>query len=585
MFNKNTVLSWSAGRLALICFGLLFIFFYSFYVSENKKEINHVDHILHHAAKLALKSQVNESPPSSDEVINLLAKKYDAFVYIVNNHGLMLHSSIPSTHQFSDIETLDKLTLNPDTSVYTNTDYNTGKRFIRCHLPYLSPELPTETTFLIIDKVLQLENPYLSSISPALWKSLLITISILVFYIFIIAYPTGVQVQAIQEAFLDKNTDHHPNYTGIVELMKIRQTQDFLLRTTKNEHSKLTTEIQHWESFFNTIPAGLILVDNENTIINANELSFQLFRAKPLLKTKGTFLMAAYKNSDLSRLSNEFIKSEDEFSETEIQVIRQGEALDLNIKLVRIPLNQRQQNGLIIVINDITRVRQLEKLRKDFVSNVSHELKTPITVTLGFLEGLEDCLDDPEQARYFFKIIQRNTHRLNNIIQDLLTLSRLETQEKIKHFGYDKKDFLDTLNNTIELVSEEIKEKKAKLDTDIFSYQIKLNHGLIELAVRNLLENAIRYSDPNKAVINLSMSHTDKYLRIKISDNGPGIPSQFHERIFQRFFRIDESRDRNTGGSGLGLSIVKHIIQLHQGSIVVDSTVGQGTCFTLLIPK
>ncbi|MDD7985514.1 PAS domain-containing sensor histidine kinase [Lentisphaera marina] len=586
MFNKSTVLTWSTWRLAFISFSLLFIFFYAFYLRENKKEINYVDPMLNHAAKLVLNSQISESPLSSDEIISTLAKEHDAFVYVVNNHGLMLHSSIPSIHQFSDINTLDKLTLNPDTFVYTNTDYSTGKHFIRCYLPYLSPELPTEPTFLIIDKALQLDNPYLKSLVPALWKALIISSIILIFYVWIIAAPIAVQVQAIQDGFIDENGDSHPNYTGIVELMKIRQTQDSFLRHAKENHEQLNTEIQHWEGFFNTIPAGLILVDHENSIINANERSFKLFHVKALSKPKGAFLMAAYKNSDLSRLSNDFIKSEDEFSETEIQVIRQGEELNLNVKLVRISLNQHEEeNGLIIVINDITRIRQLEKLRKDFVSNVSHELKTPITVTLGFLEAFEESLDDPDQARYFFNIIQRNTHRLNNIIQDLLTLSRLETQEKIKRFGYEKKDILNTLNNTIDLVSEEIKERNVDLETDIFAHEVKLNHGLIELAIRNLLENAIRYCDPENAKVKLTMTRKDKELRIKVSDNGPGIPNQFHERIFQRFFRIDESRDRNTGGSGLGLSIVKHIIQLHQGSIVVDSTLGQGTSFTLVIPK
>ncbi|WDE97119.1 PAS domain-containing sensor histidine kinase [Lentisphaera profundi] len=585
MAFNDTVLAWSTKRLFAFCFCLAFVYFFYTQSSKNKQVPDYNELIMSDASSLIFENQIILKPLASDELIKELATKHDAFVYIVNIHGLMLYASTPSSHQFNDLEILDKLVFKPELTIYQNVDYNSGKNFLRFYLPYATPELPTETTFLIIDKTFYTTNPYISALKPALFYALLASSLLSLIFSLFIARPIGQQINSIKLAFGQQNDEHRPNYKGIPELMKIRQTQDSLHRKNTQRQLKQSTEIQYWESFFNAIPTGLIIVNQDNSIINANQESFNLFKTPSIAQPKGTFIMAAYKNSDLSRLSNDFIASGQEFNETEIQVFRQGDERKLNMKLVRIPLRNGKGHGLIIVINDITRIRQLENTRKEFVSNVSHELKTPITVTLGFLETLEDCLDDPEQAQYFLKIIKRNTHRLDNIIQDLLTLSRLETQEKEQVIGYEKKDILKSLNSTIDLVSEELKSNHVKLECQIYSHDLKLNHGLIELAVRNLLENAIRYSDPDNAVIKLNMSHTDQNLTIKISDNGPGIPSQFHERIFQRFFRVDESRDRNTGGSGLGLSIVKHIIQLHNGSINIDSNVGQGSCFILVIPK
>ena len=585
MLNSHTVLTWSCKRLFAFCFFLSFVYFFTTYSKENKQTPDFANQIIGDASATIFRNSMAIEPLASDLLVKSLAEKHSAFAYIVNIHGLMLYASTPSTHQFNDLTVLDKLTFNPDIDLFQNKDHDTGKQFIRCYLPYSTPELPTEKTFLIIDKSFYTFNPYTSALSPTIQSSLIVSLLLTGLFALFVSLPIGRQLNSIQEAFEHEPHDEQPDYKGIPELMKVRQTQDQISKRHRSVLRKLKTEIQYWESFFGAIPAGLIIVDQENSIINANKLSFELFKAPQMAKPRGAFLMAAYKNSAFSRLSHDFIEANKEFEETEMQVFRQGEERNLNIKLVRIPLEQRSEHGLIIVINDITHIRQLENVRKEFVSNVSHELKTPITVTMGFLEAMEDCLDDPDQAAYFFKIIKRNTLRLNNIIQDLLTLSRLETHERIKHFGYDEKDIVETLNNTLELTSEEAKEKQAKISTNIYSKKIKANHGLIELAIRNLLENAIRYSDPQEAQVKLKLSESDEHLCIRVSDNGPGIPVQFQERIFQRFFRIDESRDRNTGGSGLGLSIVKHIAQLHGGTIELNSSVGHGTQFTLKIPK
>jgi len=204
---------------------------------------------------------------------------------------------------------------------------------------------------------------------------------------------------------------------------------------------------------------------------------------------------------------------------------------------------------------------------------------------MGFLEAMEDCLDDPDQIKYFHKIIKRNTHRINDIIQDLLVLSKLEIDEKNKSFGFMKKDIANTFKSIIDITSDEIDAKNVSLVSNFEEQEIIANHSLVELAIRNLLENAIRYSDKDKPIVTLSLADSENHWIIRVSDNGPGIHPKFQGRIFERFFRMDESRDRNTGGSGLGLSIVKHIAQLHNGKIHLDSRLGSGCTFSLYLPK
>ena len=143
----------------------------------------------------------------------------------------------------------------------------------------------------------------------------------------------------------------------------------------------------------------------------------------------------------------------------------------------------------------------------------------------------------------------------------------------------------ETLNNIIELTSEEIKEKNVSLIKGFKTCSIVANHSLVELAVRNLLENAIRYSDRENPIVTLTLADSEDHWIVRVSDNGPGIPPKFQASIFERFFRLDESRDRSTGGSGLGLSIVKHIAQLHRGTITLDSRLGYGCSFSLYISK
>jgi len=240
--------------------------------------------------------------------------------------------------------------------------------------------------------------------------------------------------------------------------------------------------------------------------------------------------------------------------------------------------------GAVLVLYDITELKKLEIMRKDFVANVSHELKTPITSIKGFAETLlEEDMDNPEKRKEFLSIIYNESNRIQLLIEDLLTLSKLEKDE----FKLELTDV--SIEDIIQEVVPIVKYKAREADIT-FTYQIEadmepliLDKERIKQVIINLLDNAISYTLP-EGKVRLKVYQDNGYLRIQIQDNGIGIHQDVLPRIFERFYRVDKARSRNTGGTGLGLAIVKHIIEVHDGEIDVDSHLGKGSLFTVSIP-
>lgn len=233
----------------------------------------------------------------------------------------------------------------------------------------------------------------------------------------------------------------------------------------------------------------------------------------------------------------------------------------------------------VFTIFDITSIKKFEEIKRDFVKDASHELKTPITVIKGFIETIESEV----KSKNYLEIIKRNIDRMINIINDLLLLSKLEEKKEIE---IKKFDFKETIERTIKIFENKIKEKGLQLivdikteDTNIFGDEFKIEQVLI-----NLIDNAINYTD--KGFIKISFYRDEKNNAIfEIEDSGIGIPKEHLNRIFERFYVVNKSRSRKTGGTGLGLSIVKHIVSLHNGKIEVDSEVGRGTTFKITLPQ
>ena len=239
--------------------------------------------------------------------------------------------------------------------------------------------------------------------------------------------------------------------------------------------------------------------------------------------------------------------------------------------------------AILVVLNDITRLKELENIRREFVANVSHELKTPITSILGFVETIvEGEIDDPGEVRRFLGIISKQAHRLNAIIEDLLQLSRLEqTNEAIVREPTRAEEIVAAMRRTVQGAAD---EKRIRIhDTYRGGTTLTVNANLLQQALTNLVDNAIRYC-PTASEVTISFDIRPTDAAITVADNGPGIDPADQPRIFERFFRTGDARSRSSGGTGLGLAIVKHIAKAHRGSVHLESSPGSGSAFTITLP-
>jgi two-component system phosphate regulon sensor histidine kinase PhoR len=241
--------------------------------------------------------------------------------------------------------------------------------------------------------------------------------------------------------------------------------------------------------------------------------------------------------------------------------------------------------GVLVVLNDMTRLLRLENIRRDFVANVSHELKTPITAIKGSVETLlGGAIEESDSAPRFLEIIARQADRLNAIIEDLLALSRIEQEEEKSGIHLDPVAVRDVIQSALLSCQVRAQDKQVRLAVDCSGeLQCPANAPLLEQALVNLVDNAITYSSEGGEV-RIAARAAANGLEITVRDFGCGIAREHLPRLFERFYRVDKARSRKQGGTGLGLAIVKHIIQAHGGQVRVDSAPGEGSLFTISLP-
>jgi two-component system phosphate regulon sensor histidine kinase PhoR len=235
---------------------------------------------------------------------------------------------------------------------------------------------------------------------------------------------------------------------------------------------------------------------------------------------------------------------------------------------------------IVSIFHDITEIKDIEKIKKDFVINVSHELRTPLTAIKGYAETLRNEVETTPGKKYL-EIVERNIDRLINIVSDLLLLSSLEEKTILELGNIDLRGFLE---NVIKIFDQRLKDKQLSLVIDVKENLPPIKGDLFKLEqmLVNLLDNAVKYTD--RGEITVSVDVQDKRVRIQVTDTGIGIPKGDIPRIFERFYVVDKSRSRKSGGTGLGLSIVKHIVLLHHGTIDIESALGKGTSVTVTFP-
>lgn len=352
-----------------------------------------------------------------------------------------------------------------------------------------------------------------------------------------------------------------------------------LAQTFNNMADQLETKIKDsldkqnkLEAILESMDSGVIALDNNEKIILSNPYANKLFDLQG--EVIGKKMSSCIIDYDLIN----FIRELPDIDSREIKLFHPIER-EIRVKKAPIISGTKNQMGIVITVQDITDIKRLENMRSEFVANVSHELKTPLTSIKGFSETLR-YVDDSETKNKFLNIIDKEAERLTNLINDILILSNIENLHKMENSNFSPKEVIE---NIIDIVRKQAEKSLIKIDfINDFNGEIIGSKDKFHQLALNLIENAIKYSNENGNV-KIIITTNDGYFILKVIDDGIGIPKNDIPRIFERFYRVDKSR--STRGTGLGLAIVKHIVKLFNGDIIVDSKVGVGSTFTVKIKR
>jgi len=342
------------------------------------------------------------------------------------------------------------------------------------------------------------------------------------------------------------------------------------------------TRSMELEAIHSSMLEGVIAIDKNERIITINDAAVKIFGFSAS-QLKSRYILEIARHFELQKFIQKALKTHEPV-EDDI-VIAGDDELILNIHSTALYDSRNRRIGTLIIFHDITRIRRLETMHKEFAANVSHELKTPLTTIKGFVETLQQMMaaNGIKESEAFLKIIEKNVNRMIDLINDLLALSKLERLQG-GNIQLEEHSMTALIQTAVQNCSSNIKKKNMSVSIEYpEDITAMVDPSLMEQAIINLLDNAIKYSPEGKS-ITITVTKLGSYIEMRIQDNGNGIKKEHLTKIFNRFYRVDRGRSRNEGGTGLGLAIVKHIIQYHNGKIDVTSTKGSGSCFKISLP-
>jgi two-component system, OmpR family, phosphate regulon sensor histidine kinase PhoR len=370
--------------------------------------------------------------------------------------------------------------------------------------------------------------------------------------------------------------------TGTEEAHRLARALNMMAHELSERIYKEVEQRGEIEAILGCMVEGIIAVDSDERVIRLNAAAANLFDT--VVPTEpGRPIQELIRHAELQRFVGRALSSEEPLEDELTLLGIEKRYLHVQAAPLMGKLNNRV--GALIVLHDLTRLRQLESVRRDFVANVSHELKTPITAIRGAVETLLDEKKEETPEHQFLRIIFKQSERLNALVEDLLDLSRIE--QGVNEGGWELS--VDPIAPILEgakcACDSLLNQQQINVEIDCPEHlRARINASLLEQAVINLLSNAIKYSDVGQTVSMKASELKDKVI-IEVQDFGCGIEEKHLPRLFERFYRIDLARSRSLGGTGLGLAIVKHITYAHMGEVLVNSKFGEGSLFTIVLPK
>jgi len=343
-------------------------------------------------------------------------------------------------------------------------------------------------------------------------------------------------------------------------------------------------QLNEQDAVFSSMVEGIIVIDDAERVTRLNQSAARFLGVEPDA-VLGKSIQEVVRSPYLQEFVKKTLAATDPV-EADI-MLRNGKGeLFLQAHGAMLRDAEGTRIGAVIVLNDVTRLQRLEGVRRDFVANVSHELKTPITSIKGFIETLRDgAIRRPAEAEKFLEIVAKQADRMNSIIEDLLLLSRVEQDTREAKVVLERAPVKGVILEAVQVCEPKAHARDIRITVNCPDGLIaRINPALLEQAIINLVDNAIKYSEPGRPV-DVGAEERGAEVIISVRDKGSGIEPEHLPRIFERFYRIDKARSRKLGGTGLGLSIVKHIVQAHEGTVDVESTPGAGSTFSIHLPR
>ncbi|HDU1394086.1 TPA: HAMP domain-containing protein [Staphylococcus pseudintermedius] len=440
-----------------------------------------------------------------------------------------------------------------------------------------------ETTILItghFDMVYELQLQF--------WKYLiLVGMIILALIYFTVRYINRTYIQPINEVSYAASLLTEGNFhvrlpeSSVKELRELYVTINVLARRLEQLNSEQKIQRNRLVTTLENIPSAILMIDKNGKIVIANKTFYEVFNASTNVENQD---YARYLHPTIKQLVVEGFRTEKAmYKQVEISINHIHQKFFDTSCVPILSRTKKSLQGMVIVLHDITQLKKLENLRSEFVANVSHELKTPITSMKGFTETLIDgAKNDEASLDLFLNIILKESNRIQSLVEDLLDLSKIEQNTTLeKHLI----DLSDVAKSSFSVIQPLANEKSIQLIDQIEpNVTAMADENKISQVIVNLMTNAVNYSPENRTVT-LAVYRENQHPVIEVIDQGIGIGEKEKYRIFERFYRVDKARSRDSGGTGLGLSITKHIIEAYQGNIEVASELGKGSRFKVVLPE
>jgi two-component system phosphate regulon sensor histidine kinase PhoR len=590
----NMKISFKLKLILSYIFVILFSFgFIAFFLDKNLEEnsLHNIQSSLITQANL-IENQIaperlkEEDTPYLESLIKKLSLKTNCRITVINNKGKVLADSGKLQEEIPQMENhlfRPEIKIALTGAVGVDTRYSST---LKIDMLYVALPIKDETG---IFGILRLALP-LASVQKTLFtirKTILIGLFFALVFAFILGSivasrtiePINKMIQ-ISRKFSKGDFSRRIKQVSKDEIGELALTLNEMAQDIEGKIKEIKAQNQKLAAIFDSMIEGVIVVDEASYIISINPTIEKIFGISRK-EAEGKAFLEAIRNNDIYEIISGVLVRGESFSSEISLLLPVRKIFEANATPT---FENNAVSGCLIVIHDITEIRRLETIRSDFVANVSHELKTPLTSIKGFVETLlEGALDDKENNRNFLKIIQNHAERLDNLVNDLLSLSHLESKEIIiKKTNFNIRQLVEEV---ISGFRSQLKKKDIEIKNELAaSISLTADKDRLEQVITNLIDNAIKFNK-EKGSIRIYGEEVNNIINILVEDSGIGIPEKDISRIFERFYRVDKARSRELGGTGLGLSIVKHIVELHGGSVGVESNEGFGSKFWFSLPK